>query len=292
MRRCYLFLDMNNLCHRQFHQPALKTLTRANGQPSGVFFGTLISVAKLIERFKPYTIVAVFDGEQSREWRRRKDKSYKEGRKEHHQSLYTQMRAAKRCLETLGVRTLQIASEEADDCLWHCAKYIGDHNTHHADHQWIGVIVTEDHDLLQAVTRSVSVYNDQRQKMWGPNAIAARYHLDATQLPMRKALVGKTLELKGVPGIGEKRALQLIQKYKTANVLQKKLLPTQQKIFDQGLALSKIQLNPETEHAVRHTFKRKKRAKFKRAKRLLKKYACHSLLLRFDHWSKPFQRLH
>ncbi len=93
-----------------------------------------------------------------------------------------------------------------------------------AQKKWPVVIVTADKDALQLVGGPVTVFNESRGVRYDPAAVEQKYGLTPGQLLDFFALTGDASDnVPGVPGVGEKTATALLQKYKTLDGIYKHL---------------------------------------------------------------------
>jgi DNA polymerase-1 len=108
----------------------------------------------------------------------------------------------------LGIPQFEIEGYEADDILATLATKLKKHGDVY--------IATSDKDLLQVVGDNVYVYDAYRDDILDRDRVVEKYGVPPEKIPMYLALVGDTIDnVPGVPGIGPKRAVGIIEKYKT-----------------------------------------------------------------------------
>jgi len=283
MNKTLLIVDGHNLAHRCFHQPNLKQLRRADGKKSGVFYGFLTGIHKLLIKFKPNKCIVIFDSKTGSDNKRKANVEYKHKRTgKGKKVLYRQIRDLEKILKKLGVTVVSHPDVEADDVIWNLAMVAQPKNK--------VIIVTADHDLFQAITPKCFVYDDQRQTMWTEKTVKAKYGLPPSKIALWKALAGdKSDSVSGVRGIGPKQATILANRFKTFDKLLLSFPPKRQK--ELIIAWGSVQLAPTAElrNFSATLLTQSNKVKKKKAKKLLKKYSCNSILNKFPEWCKQFK---
>lgn len=201
-----LLLDSNSLINRAFY--ALPNLRNHKGQYTGAIFGYMNMLLKLIDTYKPTYVIATFD-KKSRLFRKDIYEDYKGNRKPMPQELASQMQPMKDILSKMEIPIVELDCYEADDIIGTIAK----------KYQMQTYIVTGDKDSLQLIDNTTTVlltkkgvteiaeYTPEKLKEEG---------LDPSQIIDLKSLMGDTSDnIPGVPGVGEKTARDLLEKYST-----------------------------------------------------------------------------
>jgi DNA polymerase-1 len=215
-----LLIDANSIIHRSFH--AIPPFTAPDGQPSGALYGIASILLKLWREEKPDYAAALFDRPEPT-FRDEKYAEYKAQRPPAADELISQIIEAHHLFEAFGIKTFEKPRYEADDLIATLAVHFK--NT--PDLQV--VILTGDRDTLQLVegdalvvktfnkgVSDTTIYNEAR--------VIEKYGLPPNQLIDYKALVGDSSDnIKGVPGIGPKTALELIKRYGTIKNLYERL---------------------------------------------------------------------
>ena len=132
-----------------------KDLHRPDGHASGVVYGTLLSISKLLKRFNPDIYVPVFDVGKS-DFRQKLDDDYKGNRGNKDTSLVNQFSAVRLFLDAIGMNVYYEQNVEADDLLAKLA-------LHHCKTRKL-IICTQDHDMFQLVRPNVSVFRPKMGK--------------------------------------------------------------------------------------------------------------------------------
>ncbi len=200
-----LILDSNAIVHRAYH--ALPPFTSPKGQIVNAVFGFFTILLKTIKELKPTRIVATFDlgGET---FRHKEFKEYKEQRAETDQELYKQIPIIQDILKTMGISVLAIRGVEADDIIGSISKNIHVPN----------IIVTGDFDMLQLVDDDTVAYMMKRGMsdtvIYDQEKIQEKFGFGPENIADFKGLKGDPSDnIPGVPGVGDKTAMSLIQKF-------------------------------------------------------------------------------
>jgi DNA polymerase-1 len=207
-------IDGHALAYRTFFaltSSAGQRLSTASGEPTAGVFGFTSVLLRLLDTEKPDYIAVAFDGGHS--FRDQVFADYKATRAKMPDDLRTQMARIRAVVDAFGIPRLEMDGYEADDILGSIAQQ--------AVLKGLGVkIITGDRDLLQLVDERIIV------NLAGSKLSEARDYSAADvveymgvrpdQIVDYKALVGDTSDnIPGVPGIGEKTAVQLLQVYPT-----------------------------------------------------------------------------
>ncbi len=231
-----LAVDSNSIMNRAFY--GIKVLTTKDGFFTNAIYGFLSILLTAISETKPDAIVFAFDV-HAPTFRHEFYKEYKAGRHATPQELIDQFPVMKELLGYLGYPVIAIEGWEADDILGTVSRLCEEQG---AD----CVISTGDRDSLQLIGEHTSV-RLSTTKMGAPvstmmdiSAVHEKYGVDPLQLIEVKALMGDTSDnIPGVPGIGEKTALDLIQRYKSVDYIYEhfdelELKPAQRKKLEEG----------------------------------------------------------
>jgi len=214
-----VIIDGNALVHRAFH--ALPSLTSPEGKLVNAVYGFLLVFLKALKDLQPNYIVATFDL-QGPTFRDKIYKQYKAKRDKAPDELYEQMPLIKKILNVFGVPIFEKQGFEADDVIGTIAKL--------AQKQQISpkvetFIVTGDLDALSLINTQTKVYTlKQGLKntiIYDRDLVMERYNgLKPEQLIDFRGLRGDASDnIPGVPGIGEKTAIQLLNEYGTIEEL-------------------------------------------------------------------------
>lgn len=208
-RRLLLVVDAPSLLHRNHHARAHTRITDRAGRPVWALHGMLRQILECIDRFAPD---AVLFGLDDRTASRRRDRYplYKAGRAPKHPELVEQLERAGNLLDALGLATLTPPGLEADDVSASGAAWARRHG-------WDCVIVTSDRDAFAHVdphTRVLRLIDGGigGSPLLDPTRLRIMYGIAAENYLAYAALRGDVSDnLPGVPGIGEKAAVALLE---------------------------------------------------------------------------------
>lgn len=199
-------LDGNAILHRAWH--ALPPLTSRDGMLVNAAYGFLLVLLKLLRDEKPEYLAITFD-KAGPTFRHEAYEAYKATRVKQPDELYAQIPILKKVLETMGFSIFEKEGFEADDVIGTIAEKVSKKGIE-------TTIVTGDLDTLQLVRPGVRVFTFARgikdSVRYDDAAVKARYGLAPSQMIDYKALRGDASDnIKGVRGIGEKTATELLQ---------------------------------------------------------------------------------
>ena len=207
--RKVLLLDGHSLAFRAFF--ALPdTLVTSSGQVTNAVYGFTAMLIKLLADERPQGVVVCFD-KGVPQFRVDQYAEYKAGRAATPDLFRQQLPLIREVLETLRVPAVELEGYEADDLLATLTK-------HAREEEFEVIIVTGDRDILQLVRDGVSVIMTRRGISdvirYDAPTVLERYGIPPEKWTDFVALKGETSDnLPGVPGIGDKTAAQLINKY-------------------------------------------------------------------------------
>ena len=205
-----LIIDSNALLHRAFH--ALPPLTTKTGEPTGAIYGYLLTLFKAIKDLSPEYIVACFDT-KAPTFRHEMFKDYKAQRPKTPEGIVMQLPRTKDILKEFKIPVFAKEGVEADDLI----ATISQLATRDLDSLEV-YILTGDLDNLQLVNDRIKVYTMGRGikdlVIYNTERVIERFEVRPDQMTDFKALVGDTSDnIPGAPGIGNKTAATLLQKY-------------------------------------------------------------------------------
>jgi DNA polymerase-1 len=180
----------------------------SQGEPTAGTYGFARELMRILEQEKPEYIAVAFD--TGKTFRDQIFPEYKGTRAKMPDDLSPQIGRIRQMIDTFNIPRLEMEGFEADDVLGSIA--------HIANEQGIGVkIITGDRDLLQLVNERTTVYlAGDDQNYIRDEDVVKKLGVLPSQVVDYKALVGdKSDNIPGVPGIGEKTAIALIQKFGT-----------------------------------------------------------------------------
>ena len=215
-----MILDGNSIVNRAFY--GVRPLNAPDGTPTNAVYGFLAILQKLLDEQKPEAVCVSFDL-KAPTFRHKSYAAYKAQRKGMPDDLAIQMPLLKELLDAMGIRRYEIEGYEADDILGTAAAVCEKDG-------WECVIVTGDKDSLQLVSPTTQVCNVKTRMgqtetiLYTPARFEEEYGFEPIHMVDLKALMGDSSDnIPGVPGVGEKTAMSLIQTYRSLDVIYDKL---------------------------------------------------------------------
>ncbi|OKZ63698.1 MAG: DNA polymerase I [Clostridium sp. 28_17] len=199
-----------------------KALTTKDGKYTNAIYGFLAILFKLLEEEKPDYIGVTFDLKAPTA-RHKMYEGYKANRKGMPTELAEQMPIIKDVLRAMNIDIIEKEGYEGDDVIGTLSRY--------GEQKGLEVVILSgDRDTFQLATDNVRI-NIPRTKggkteteIFNREKVKEVYGIEPKQLIEVKGLQGDASDnIPGVPGIGEKTALSLVQKYETIDNLYKKL---------------------------------------------------------------------
>ncbi len=211
-----ILVDGNNLLFRSYYATSYSGVIMRNskGFPTNGLYGFINMMNKIIEDEKPSYILVAFD--KGKTFRHNKYNEYKAGRKETPEDLKLQFPKAKEVLDAMGIKHFEIDNYEADDIIGTLASKVDEEN------EFIATIISSDKDLLQLISEEVDVKLLKTKGFirFNREVFKEFYKVDPINMIDLKALMGDMSDhIPGVKGIGEKTAINLLEKYKTLDNL-------------------------------------------------------------------------
>ncbi len=204
-----LFLiDGNSLAYRAFFALP-ESIGTSDGRPTNAIYGLASMLVKIIDEHHPQGVVVAWDAGMS--GREVTYDLYKAGRKPRPDLLREQWPHLMPLVEAFGYTNVKVEGYEADDVIAAL--------TRQAREEGIEVmVVTGDRDAYQLVGEGVRVMSTSRgiteTKIYDSDAVVERYGVAPELITDLMGLRGDTSDnIPGVPGIGEKTATQLLQRF-------------------------------------------------------------------------------
>lgn len=212
VKKRLVVIDGKSVFYRGYY--AMPNLSTKDGTPTGGVFGFATMALEVIKRLKPDYVAVAWDKPKTN-IRRRIElyPEYKAGRKPAPPDFYAQVPVLHQLLEAFGWPLYEMDDYEADDIMGALAVQ--------ATKKGIEtILITSDMDMLQLIDDHVKVYALKKGlrdiELYSPESFTAKYGIDVHQFLDLKSLKGDSSDnIPGVPGIGEKGAIQLLQEYKT-----------------------------------------------------------------------------
>ena len=226
MPRLFL-IDGSSQMYRAYH--AIRGLTGPDGRSTNAVYGFATMLRKLIADQSPEYIAASFDL-AGKTFRDDLSATYKANRAPMPSDLAEQVPLVHEACEALGVPVLTSDRFEADDVIGTLAT-----QAHGAGYDV--AIVTGDKDFFQLVRDGIRVFNPRDPGTWYDDAgVVEKFGVRPDQVVDVLALMGDSVDnIKGVPGIGEKGARDLISQHGNLDALLAAAPTVQQKRYREGL---------------------------------------------------------
>ena len=218
-----VLIDGNSIMNRAFYGiMGSKMLTTKDGKYTNAIYGFLAILFKILEDIKPQYIAVAFDLKGPTKRHKLYD-GYKANRHGMPDELAEQMPIIKEILKAMNIDIIEKQGYEGDDILGTLAKY--------GEKQGLEVtILSGDRDTFQLASDNITIRIPRTKggktetEDYDRKKILEEYGLEPEQLIEVKALQGDTSDnIPGVPGIGPKTAISLIQKYNTVKELYEKI---------------------------------------------------------------------
>ncbi|MDP3764743.1 MAG: DNA polymerase [bacterium] len=216
-----VIIDSHALIHRAYH--ALPVLTAPDGRPVQAVYGFASVLMRVIKELKPEYIVAAFDM-AGPTFREKEYKEYKAHRPATDDALINQFSLVKELVEAFKIPVLQLQSYEADDIIGTVVEKLKNKK------ELKKIIVTGDLDCLQLIDdENILVYTLKKgvndTVIYNEDMVKERYEgLGPSQVTDLKGLKGDASDnIPGVPGIGEKTAINLLNEYGSLENIYKNL---------------------------------------------------------------------
>ena len=205
-----MILDGNSIVNRAYY--GVRPLNAPDGTPTNAIYGFVAILQRLLEEQQPQAVCVSFDL-KAPTFRHQQYEAYKAQRKGMPEELAAQMPILKEVLDAMGIRRYELEGFEADDILGTAAAICEKSG-------WDCFIVTGDKDSLQLITDTTSVCNVKTRMgqtetvLYTPERFQEEYGFAPPLMVDLKALMGDSSDnIPGVPGVGEKTAMDLVRRY-------------------------------------------------------------------------------
>lgn len=224
-RKKLIILDGNSLLHRAWH--ALPPLTTKDGTLVNAAYGFAMVVDKMLKEYQPEYMAVAWDL-PGKTFRHQAVETYKATRVKQPQELYDQIPICKRVLDGYGIPSIEAEGYEGDDI-------IGTISHLEEKQGFETLIVTGDLDALQLVDDNTHVLffvkGVSQVKEYDISAVKERYGFGPERLIDFKAMKGDSSDnVKGVPGVGDKTAKELILAFDSVEEMMEKVKSQKSKV--------------------------------------------------------------
>ncbi|WP_373101016.1 MULTISPECIES: DNA polymerase I [Pasteurellaceae] len=197
-----VLVDGSSYLYRAFH--AFPPLTNSLGEPTGAMYGVLNMLKSLISQVQPSHIAVVFDA-KGKTFRDEMFEQYKSHRPPMPDDLRKQIQPLHHIIRALGIPLLVVEGVEADDVIGTLAIQASKNG------QKV-LISTGDKDMAQLVDDNIMLINTMNNHLLDRDGVIEKYGIPPELIIDYLALMGDSSDnIPGVPGVGEKTALGLLQ---------------------------------------------------------------------------------
>ena len=206
-------IDGKSVFYRGYY--AMGALSTSDGTPTGGVYGFAAIAMELVKKLSPDKVVVAWDKAKTSVSKRVAIyPEYKAGRKKPPEDFFAQIPLLRELVEALGWSFIELDGYEADDIIGSFGKKVDEAGG------WEMFIISSDLDMLQVVDENVKMCRLMKGfselEEIDVKAVEERYGIKKDQFLDLKALKGDTSDnIPGVPGIGEKGAVKLLNEYES-----------------------------------------------------------------------------
>ncbi len=194
-------IDGQSYIYRAFY--AVRDLATSKGFPTNAIFGFVNMLQRIREEYAPSHLAVVFDA-KGKNFRHDLYEKYKARRLAMPETLRPQIPCIKEVVRAYHIPTIELEGYEADDIIATLA-------TRWAKDGAEVVIVSGDKDLMQLVSRHITMLDTMKGERIGIEQVRSKFGVEPARVVEVQALMGDaTDDIPGIPGIGEKTAIKLI----------------------------------------------------------------------------------
>lgn len=221
MTKKLAIIDGKSIFYRGYY--AMSNLTTSDGTSVGGVYGFAAMAIELFKKYQPDYVAVAWDKSKTNIRSRKKIyPGYKAGRKPAPPDFYAQIPILRELLSDFGWPLYEADDFEADDIIGTLAEQADKHGGIDT------LMISSDLDMLQIVDHNTRLYALKKGftdiEEFDVQTLEAKYGIKKEQFLDLKALKGDSSDnIPGVPGIGEKTAVILLQEYKTLDNIYKHL---------------------------------------------------------------------
>ncbi len=214
MPESILLIDGMYLVFSSFYSHhAMRTI---KGEPTGAVFGFVSRVESLVQELRPDRLVVAFDSKE-KNFRRDLYPEYKAKRQLPPEELIQQLPAIREYLTCRGIHFLEKPGLEADDIIALLSRRFAAAGSE-------VLIFSADKDLFQLVGERVFIFHPKLKRKLDRAAVKEFFGVYPEQIADYLALAGDASDnIPGIPGIGDKTATKLIEKFGSLAAIRKDL---------------------------------------------------------------------
>ncbi len=199
-----VLIDGPNYVFRAFH--AVRHLSNSKGEPTNAVFGYVQMLRSVLGKLAPTHVAVAFDPKGG-SFRNDIYSEYKAHRPPMPEELATQWPKVLEITEAFNLPLICIENYEADDVIATLA-------TQAEEEDWDVTIVSTDKDLMQLVNGRIHLLDTMKNIEYDPVAVKEKWGVEPKRIHDLLSLSGDSADnIPGVPGIGPKTAVQLLDEY-------------------------------------------------------------------------------
>ena len=197
-----ILIDGSSYLYRAYH--AAPNFTNADGQPTGAVYGVVNMIRSLLKQIDTQHIAVIFDA-KGKTFRDELYSDYKAHRPPMPDDLRSQIEPLHQVIKAMGLPLISITGVEADDV-------IGTLATQASQQNMPVLISTGDKDMAQLVDGNITLINTMNNVIMDAQGVIEKFSIPPELIIDYLALMGdKADNIPGVPGVGEKTAMALLQ---------------------------------------------------------------------------------
>jgi len=203
-------IDGSSYIYRAYY--AIRHLSSPSGFPTNALYGFTQMLLKVLKDRRPDHVAVIFDAGRTT-FRTELYPEYKANRAAMPDDLRPQIEPIKEMVRAFNIPALELSGFEADDIIATIARDCRERGVQ-------VVVVTGDKDLMQIVSDSVRLLDTMKEKESGPAEVVERFGVGPDRVIDILGLAGDSSDnIPGVPGVGEKTAIKLIQEFGSMEAL-------------------------------------------------------------------------
>lgn len=197
-----ILVDGSSYLFRAYHSPP--HLTNSKGEATGAIYGVINMLNSLVRQYQPEKMIVIFDA-KGPTFRNEMYSEYKANRPPMPDDLRSQIAPIHSIIKAMGLPLLAIEGVEADDVIGTIAQQQAEQGNH-------VLISTGDKDMAQLVNDKVTLINTMTNTIMTPSGVVDKFGIGPELIIDYLALMGDKVDnIPGVPGVGEKTAVALLQ---------------------------------------------------------------------------------
>jgi len=210
----FILVDGSSYLFRAFFSPP--HLTNSKGEATGAVYGVINMLRSLVKQYKPSNMVVVFDA-KGKTFRNDMYSEYKANRPPMPDDLRIQIEPLHELIRAMGLPLISIAGVEADDVIGTLSTLASKQGIH-------TLISTGDKDMAQLVDQNTTLINTMTDTVLDRDGVIGKFGVPPELIIDLLGLMGDSSDnIPGVPKVGEKTALGMLQGIGSINDIYKNI---------------------------------------------------------------------